>query len=496
MFKISEKFVRALKLGEAASEIVSTPFIDMPELISERALKGSEKTLSEHAATNAIAGYSPMVEVIPMPKRGYGPRPVAVLSASSRVLYESIIQRLAPGLPEPSRKQGFDLHLEFGVGPWDREDARIVDLDVAACYEYIDHRILQSELALQGLDANASEVLSGFLRNIFSREVGIPQALPASHLISDAYLERMERGLQRAGYRVNRFADDFRVIARDLSSAHKAIEIAVEEARSLGLTLADGKTNIRSPQDIRKIKKERDDLLQKYRDEAIDDLGSINFIQVDYDEFEIQEIDAADEDVDFAALMRIVEDWVASDPEQLTLHSSFGSRALRILKRAPDRIPDQWLIEIVSREPRYLRAVLLYVSERKEQKENWQTLSRLAELPRTSSWGRVWLLSISSSLPANAPEYQTKFLEWATTCLADKTEIVRAEAAWTLAGTGNISIGRVADLFVEASELTQCGIAAVAGRLDAKIPSGVGNAISGESRLVRSAYTWGTQNAS
>lgn len=210
MFKISEKFVRALKLGEAASEIVSTPFIDMPELISERALKGSEKTLSEHAATNAIAGYSPMVEVIPMPKRGYGPRPVAVLSASSRVLYESIIQRLAPGLPEPSRKQGFDLHLEFGVGPWDREDARIVDLDVAACYEYIDHRILQSELALQGLDANASEVLSGFLRNIFSREVGIPQALPASHLISDAYLERMERGLQRAGYRVNRFADDFR----------------------------------------------------------------------------------------------------------------------------------------------------------------------------------------------------------------------------------------------------------------------------------------------
>lgn len=495
MFKVSEKFVRTLKLGDAASQIVSSPFIDMPELISERALKGSEKTLSEHAATTAISGYSPVVEVIPMPKRGYGPRPVAILSASSRVLYESIIQRLAAGLPEPTRKQGFEKHLEFGVGPWDLEDARLVDLDIAACYEYIDHRILQSELSLQGLDANASEALSEFLRNIFPRAVGIPQALPASHLISDAYLERMERGLERAGYRVNRFADDFRIIAQDLSSAHRAIEIAVEEARSLGLTLADGKTNIRSPEDIRKIKKEKDDLLQKYREEAADDLGSINSIQIDYDEFEIQEIDPPDEDVDFAALMRIVEDWVASDPEQLTLHSNFGSRALRILKSAPDRIPDQLLIEIVSREPRYLRAVLLYISERKEQKENWQTLSRLAKLPRTSSWGRVWLLAISSALPANAPEYRSDFEEWATTCLADRTEIVRAEAAWALAGTGNISIDKVAGLFVEASELTQCGIAAVAGRLDAKVSSGVGTAISGESRLVKSAYTWGTQNA-
>ena len=69
MFKVSEKFVRTLKLGDAASQFVSSPFIDMPELIVERALKGSEKTLSEHAATTAISGYSPVVEVIPNTQR-------------------------------------------------------------------------------------------------------------------------------------------------------------------------------------------------------------------------------------------------------------------------------------------------------------------------------------------------------------------------------------------------------------------------------------------
>lgn len=431
-----------------------------------------------------------------MPKKGYGPRPIGVLSPVARAIYESIVGLLGPYLPIPSRDQGIAVHRAFGIADAGSEAVRIVDMDIAACYEYVDHGILADELMMQSLDAAATYALVEFLGHLFPRGVGLPQALTASHLLADVYLDRLERGILRAGYEVNRFADDFRLVVPDWAAAHRAIELVVEEARAVGLTLADGKTRIQSVQQLREGERTRETLFDQYRARAADGLRSIEFVHNGYDDLTVEEIDAPDEQVDFAALKSIVEDWVKSDREQRTLHSSFGSRALGVLRGAPERLPDDWLLEIVAREPPYLRNVLFYLDGRPEHRENWATLTRLVALPRTSSWARVWLLRSAESLVTPSSAGRSEFDSWAESCLDDKSEVVRAEAAWSLALVGRVTPDRIARLFVESTSITQCGVAAAAGKLDGDTTSRLGKALRADSQLVRAAYRWGVANES
>lgn len=493
--KLSAEFAKSLDFGEAAREVVSRPLLELPLLVSERALGDRVDILAASAAAMATAGHTPSMDVIAMPKRGYGPRPIGILSPVARTIYESIVGRLQPHLPTPSREQGIGAHRAFGVDEGRAADVRIVDMDIAACYEYVDHRILADEVLMQSLDPEATRALSELLGDLFPRTVGIPQAMSASHLLADVYLDRIERGIRRRGYEVSRFADDFRVISTDWASAHQAIELVVEEARSIGLTLADGKTRIHSVKQLQETEAEREALLDDYRSRAADNLRSVEFVQVGYDDFELEEIDASEDEVDFEALKGIVEDWVKSDPEQRTLHATFGSRALRVLRAAPERLPDDWLVGIVAREPPHLRNVLVYLRARPEQRKNWTTVARLLALPRTSPWARVWLLRMAETLAAPKDSYRAPFDAWAQRCLVDKSEVVRAEAAWALAHSRSITAEQLGDLFVESTSITQCGVSAVVGKLDGAAPSKLGKAMRADSQLVRAAYEWGAASA-
>lgn len=490
--RLSAEFAAELAFGNASAEVVSRSLLEMPLLISERSLTGNEARLASYAKSVAMGGHTPEMEIISMPKRGYGPRPIGLLSPAARALYEALVEKIKPALPTPSREQGFSAHLEFGLDTGQPSEVRIVDLDIAACYEYVDHDILAGELLTQGADALAVRSLTEFLGYLFPRRIGLPQALTASHLLADVYLNRMERGILRAGYKVNRFADDFRLVAPNWGSVYRAIESIVEEARALGLTLADGKTRIHSVDQLLAIDREREAIFDGYRARAADDLRSLDFVQVGYEDFELEETEASEEDVDFEALKRIVEDWVQSDVEQRTVHASFGARALRVLQDAQERLPDDWLVEIVSREPPHLRNVLRYLSARPERQDNWKALSRLAALPRTSPWAKLWILHVADTLVAVDGADRERFDDWAERCLDDPHESVRAEAAWLLAASTSrpISTDRLGALFVASSTITHCGLAAAAGRLDSGIPSTVGKALRSESTLAQAAYDW------
>lgn len=493
--KLAAEFANSLPFREAASDVVTKPLLEMPLLISERSLANGIDALAAAAKAQAITGHNAAMDVIAMPKRGYGPRPIGVLSPVARTMYEAIVGRLEPRLPSPSREQGIDAHRAFGLDEGRSSDVRIVDMDIAACYEYIDHSILADEVLMQSLDPEATHFLSELLGDLFHRAVGLPQAMSASHLLADAYLDRIERGILRGGFEVNRFADDFRIVAPDWATAHQAIELVVEEARAIGLTLADGKTRVNSVQQLRDAEQERAALFNDYRSRAADDLRSLEFVQLGYDDVGLEEVDAPDDEIDFAALEGIVEDWVDGDAEQRTLHASFGSRALLVLRSAPDRLPDNWLLEIVAREPPQLRNVLGYLRARPERESNWATMARLVALPRTSSWARVWLLKTAERLDASDSTARSQVHEWAKGCLRDKSEVVRTEAAWTLAQSSDVTSDQLANLFVESTSITRCGVAAVAGKLDGDAPSKLGKALRADSQLARAAYDWGTSSA-
>ncbi len=177
-----------------------------------------------------------------MPKHSVGPRPVGVLAPSTRVLYSALVHQLQGALPEPSRNAKFADHESYGTSPEEsRQYPWIIDIDIVACYEYINHNILADELLLQSLNEDAVSGLRRLLGELFPRGYGIPQSLKPSHQLADAYLDRITRGLLRHGYALHRYADDFRILARSLSDAQNALETAAEEARRVGLALSSKK---------------------------------------------------------------------------------------------------------------------------------------------------------------------------------------------------------------------------------------------------------------
>lgn len=500
--KVSSADARQLDLKVIASQIVTNGLLDMPLLISERSLESSAEILAKHGAMRISTGYTPSMEVVVMPKRGHGLRPISVLSPTTRLIYEAIVAKLAPSLPKPSRDQKFDDHKSYGSdadGPnRDDKDVRVLDLDIVAFYEYVDHQILFDELLARTLDPAYVSALRDLLSEMFPRGLGIPQALNASHVIADAYIERMSRVITRQGYDHNRYADDFRILTPTWESAHQAIEISIHAARQIGLTLSDAKLSIRKPEDIREEISEFEDALQPYKDAAADGLKSLEFISVGYDDVDLIEVEPGNDEVDYAALERLVNDWLENDNESPSRISRYAGLALKRLEDADTRLPVDTLVDIVMRDPTRMRTVLHYLTAQTSDADSWQALHRLSALPRTSPWSKVWLLNQSARIDSMIGDDHAGFISWAQEQLHDPSEVVRAEAAWFLAESGKVTEYELLTVLITASEVTQCGVASAIGRYDASrtTASKLGAAVRQETPLTRAAYLWGYKRGS
>lgn len=498
--QLSAKLVDSLPMRKAARKTIRSSLLQMPRLISDRSLQDAEEQLVEQTISRAKHGFSPILEMISMPKSGFGPRPVGILSPEARTLYEAIGERLKPDLPASSRDKSLNAHEEFGASNISNNSmATLVDFDIAACYEYVDHGILGEELVIQTRDSEAVIALQALLLEVFPRGIGIPQAMETSHLLADAYLDKIERSIIRAGYSVSRFADDFRVVATSSGAAYEVIESSVDLARQSGLVLADGKTKIRSALNVKQDIDERENVLQGYKSQAHDELKSIDLVQIGYDDFAFNEIEPNKEDVDFAALTQVVQDWAADDfwqsPRKRRALASLGSRALQVLQGAPGRVSNDALVQIVERQPVRLYAVVSYLASRSETMDNWSALKELVRLPRQSPWAKLWMLHLADSLEEGGMSDEDTVVAWANTLLNDRYEVVRAEAAWLLSSYGKISISQLAELYIGASDITRTGLSACAGRLEGGSPGKESGAMMGDSILIKAAYNWGVPNA-
>lgn len=473
----------------------------MPLLISQRCLSNATEELAAQTGALVKSHYSPVVETITMPKRVHGPRPITILPPEARVLYEALVQELEPHLPASSRDIDIDEHRKFGTDDSVDPTVYIVDFDIAAFYEYVDHRILAEELLMQTMNASAVSALNDLLHEMFPRKIGIPQAMQPSHRISDAYIQKLERQLVRKGFSVHRYVDDFRLIAADQSAAHDAIEFAVDMAREIGLVLADGKTKLSPKRRVREDIDEINRAFDEFRSQAEDELWAVETERMGYDDEPFFDDDDDDDDlaepdedeIDFVSLSRVIEDWSRGEESMRGVHAHFGPGTLKRLQSATSRLEDDWLVKITEREPIRLYEVISYLRRRSEMDQNWAALRRLTQLPRQSSWAKLWMVGLASQLTAGASEHEQQILDWVKQLLQDRHETVRAEAAWYLSRRRSISTEELSEIYMQASDVTRVGVAACVGSLDGNTASQVGKAIQGDSKLCKAAYNWGSK---
>ncbi|WP_206794314.1 RNA-directed DNA polymerase [Amycolatopsis sp. MtRt-6] len=190
-------------------------------------------------------------------KPSQGIRPVPVVGIGERVAIRALTNLALAEISPPARSM--EDYKRFVLGPIDDtftgnaatpagiRRARwkyVVETDITAFYQYVDHEILRQEIELQTGMVHEARALIEALGEIQNAAFGLPQLIDSSDRLSEIYIAIMERDLVRQGLQVWRYNDDFRIGAASYAAAQNSLERVAASARTLGLTIGENKTFI------------------------------------------------------------------------------------------------------------------------------------------------------------------------------------------------------------------------------------------------------------
>jgi RNA-directed DNA polymerase len=287
----------------------------------------------------------------------------------------------------------------------------------------------------------------------------------------------------------------------------RVIERAAEHARDVGLILASKKTRPYKRETLVERKAAEDAFFDKYYSEARKSLTETLFIMSSpYGDIEEMTVEPGIVESRQVASRKVVEDWVRSvqdheseDHVDINLRS-FQGRAVGALGRAPQRLEDATLLDLVFYDPQRLQYVCTYLrrraaNEKFSEESHWETIRKVIVVSRESAWSSLWLLNVVQALPEGEGPDSEAVMGWVGERLSDRHEIVRCQAAWVLASRQSLPKDAIAELYKRASPLTQNGLAAAVAK-QSDSPVKVRGAVVDDSPLNKAAAQWVEQQAS
>lgn len=233
--------------------------------------------------------YSPIrAEFIHILKPGFTTRPAALLTLEDRVVYEALVAKLKNAIDRKLISGSYIMWprgnyvdkrwSEFERAPLSTRDEYIVNVDITAFYDSIDHSVLEHTITeITGEDIVAS-IISAFLTKIMGLSRGIPQGILASDTLATLYLQPVDSAMLRAGFNYWRHGDDIRISVKNISLARKAIATVETELRKIGLVLNSSKCQIQKAENyesyLQEINKAYELIKRKLYEEKVNDVSS------------------------------------------------------------------------------------------------------------------------------------------------------------------------------------------------------------------------------
>ena len=128
----------------------------------------------------------------------------------------------------------------------------VLDADIRNFFDSVRHDLLFQRLAELVDDTEliallhrwlTAEIVDGFNPRI-RNATGLPQGSPVSPLLANLYLDRFDEQMEKEGFRLVRFADDYLVLCKSRPKAEAALKLSETALAELQLELNNEKTRI------------------------------------------------------------------------------------------------------------------------------------------------------------------------------------------------------------------------------------------------------------
>lgn len=261
MKPLTDRLVRSLDLTKAIEVEANTERNLLPGDFSWEKILAGRQRFTRWVTSLLKAGFNPSEQQIVSIRKLQGTRPAPIWGPVERVVYRALTESVLGA--DFVLDRSADAYIRFVKAPVEYSETLqakdkgsstslffflqsdikyVVKSDITAFYQYIDHAVLARDLVVRGAEYDCIEALMSLLREVLGRTYGLPQLLDASDMLSEVYVDKLERDMLRKGWNIWRYNDDFRIACREYEDTLHAVEQLDVAAREIGLVISESKT--------------------------------------------------------------------------------------------------------------------------------------------------------------------------------------------------------------------------------------------------------------
>ena len=195
-----------------------------------------------------------------IPKTGSSEkRPLGIPTVRDRVVQTAIRAVIEPIFERDFARQSYGFRPGRGckdalrrvVELLEEGNVWVVDADLRRYFDTIPHQRLMEELRTKISDGRVLETIEAYLKqevmetaSTWTPERGAPQGAVLSPLLSNIYLDPLDKLMASKGVEMVRYADDFVLLCRSEEAACEALQVVEEWTAARGLELHPEKTHV------------------------------------------------------------------------------------------------------------------------------------------------------------------------------------------------------------------------------------------------------------